>query len=168
MFPVFFFSCILGLLDCKGLLNWYHMLSLCAAVIDLMWVCCFPDSVCGECVWEREEKRQIHSHKERGRKKECVCLLSLELFSNVSNAKSLIQYISLLNCIINYLFTVSIYLTQQHGCIETIRKREKLKYNSKFWSIYLLQWHESRSGEAGRDGSVYSENLPQWPAGEIK
>lgn len=25
----------------------------------------------------------------------------------------------------------------------------------------LLHWHESQSGEAGRDGFVYSVNLPQ-------
>lgn len=61
MFPVFFF--ILGLLD--GLLNCYHMLSLCTAVIDLMWVCCFPDSVCGECVWERGKETNTQWQRER-------------------------------------------------------------------------------------------------------
>ena len=96
------FSCILGLLDCKVLLNCSHMFCLCAAVAGLMWARCFPDSVCGECVWERG--KETDTQWQRGRNKERMCrVIHISEFRMRAtiNPKKLTYCISLLSCIIS-------------------------------------------------------------------
>lgn len=65
---------ILCLLDLKGLLKCYHMLSLYTAVTNLMLACCFPDSVCGECVCER---RQMQNDTDRKIGARCIQYMHL-------------------------------------------------------------------------------------------
>lgn len=93
---IFFF--IGGLLDCKGWLNCYHMLSLCT-ITDLMWVCCFLDFVCGECVWERGKETDTQWQR-REIKKKCICVPGYSIWVFFQMGETL-------NPIGNYWYTVT-------------------------------------------------------------